>query len=136
MRHSIENKGTSPIYVGGKMIAPGEIQTFEEEDLPPEHRPAAEGEAIAEPADPLALILALSIAKATLGLPDLSDEELKQLEAMEEAGAARKGMLAEIAMEILRRADLKATGGEPPPPPEGEAASTDGKPPVNEENGQ
>lgn len=116
-KYPVTNSTAIPIYVGALMIPPGETRHFELSQLPPEHRPIAEGETIAEPTDPLALILALSIAKAALGLPDLSDDELKQLEAMEEAGQARKGMLAEIGMEILRRAEVKAA--QPPASEEG-----------------
>jgi len=109
MRIPIENAGDSPLYVGGKMIPPGETMTFEEEELPAEHRPGTPAEPEQAPANPLADILALSIAKAVLGLPDLTDDELKELELLEMAGENRKGMLAEIMQETLRRADLAAS---------------------------
>nr|MBL8410819.1 hypothetical protein [Dechloromonas sp.] len=124
MRIPIENTGSSPLYVGGKMIPPGETMTFEEEDLPAEHRPGATAEPEETPANPLAEILARSIAKAVLGLPDLSDTELKELELLEMAGGNRKGMLAEIMQETLRRAEL-AAALKSAPTGEGDATVTD-----------
>lgn len=110
-KYPVTNDSKMPIYVGALMIPPGETRHFDLAQLPAEFRPKADLPEAAQDSDPLATILALPIAKAVLGLPALSDDELARLEALEEAGQNRKGMLAEISIERLRRADLAAAGG-------------------------
>lgn len=110
MRVPIENTGKMPIFVGGVMIPPGEIRHFEDDLLPPEFRssaPVSEAEA----ADPLAELLDGNVHEVTGGLDALSNEWLARLEAMELAGKNRKGVLAAIAEEMLRRADDETTEG-------------------------
>ena len=107
----IENKGKSPIFVGGVMILPGETRHFADDLLPPEFRSAAPVVAEAEAGDPLAELLEGNVAKVTGGLDLLNREWLVQLEALELSGKKRKGVLAAIAEELLRRADDFATEG-------------------------
>ena len=109
----VSNTGESAIYVGGKMIPPGETRVFEAGELPPEYRPEAPA-TDAAPAgdDPLLTISALSVGKLEAGLPDLGDEELARLEALEQAKEKpRAGALAVITAERLRRAEKAAPGG-------------------------
>lgn len=110
MRVPIENKGQMPIYVAGAMIPPGEIRLFEEDQLPPEFRAPAEVPVVEE-VDPLLVILALSVDKVANGLPDLADAELDRLEMLEAEGKARKGVIAAITEERLRRAEVAVNAG-------------------------
>lgn len=109
---AVSNDGESPKFVGGRMIPPGETLLFEAHELPPEYREDAPETAADDEADPLAELIKLSIAKLALGLPDLSDDELLRLEALEQAKETpRQGALAKILQERLRRAETKAPGG-------------------------
>lgn len=109
----ISNHGEHPIFVGGRMIPPGETVTFEDGELPPEYRVASVDVAVeAEGDDPLLALVDLPIAKLALGLPELSDDELERLEGLEQAKEKpRAGALAEIVAERLRRAEQSAPGG-------------------------
>ncbi len=111
MRVPIENTGKMPIFVGGVMIPPGEIRHFEDDMLPPEFRSAAPVAAEETAADPLAELLEGNVAQVTGGLDLLSREWLTQLEALELASKKRKGVLAAIAEEQLRRAEKDAAEG-------------------------
>lgn len=109
----ISNHGKTPVFVGGRMISPGETVTFEAHELPPEYRLVSVDEvAEADGSDPLQALIDLSIGKLALGLPDLSEAELARLEALEEAKEKpRAGALAAITEERLRRAERAAPGG-------------------------
>ena len=110
MQVPIENKGAMPIYVGGMMIPAGETRHFAEDDLPPEFRSSAPV-VNDELADPFAEILDGNVHEVTGALDLLNHEWLVRLEAMELAGKNRKGVLAAIAEEILRRANESAAEG-------------------------
>jgi hypothetical protein len=111
MRVPIENKGQMPLYVAGVMIPPGEIRHFDDDQLPPEFRAPAEASADEVPLDPLLDILKMKMGDVAKGLPDLSDEELDRLEMLEVEGHNRKGVIAAVAEERLRRGELKAAQG-------------------------
>lgn len=116
MRVPIENNGKMPIYVAGTMIPPGETGHFEEDMLPPEYRQSAAVEMEHAPEDPLFVVLSLKVSDVVKGLPSLSDEELDRLEILESADKPRKGVIAAITEERLRRAEAKVAGavqGEP-----------------------
>lgn len=105
----IENKGWSPIFVGGVMIPPGETRHFADDLLPPEYRSAApvvQDDLV----DPFTELLDGNVAEVTGALDLLNREWLVRLEAMELAGKNRKGVLAAIAEEMLRRANNDAGG--------------------------
>lgn len=109
---SVTNEGSSPRFVMGMMIPPGETRVFEEAEAPPELRPGAAPVAAVAGDDPLLAVAALSISKLEVGLPVLSDEELQRLEAIEQAkDKPRQGALAAIVAERLRRAEVTAPGG-------------------------
>ncbi len=113
MRVPIENNGQMPLYVAGVMIPPGEIRHFEDDQLPPEYRQPAEESEVDLTLDPLVDILKMKVADVASGLAALSDEELDRLEMLEVEGQNRKGVIAAVAEERLRRAELKAgQGGE------------------------
>ncbi|MDD2664368.1 MAG: hypothetical protein PHD19_11510 [Dechloromonas sp.] len=108
----VSNSGASAMFVGSAMVMPGETRLFDPSELPPEYRPVAAAVAEAAQDDPLLALADLSVAKLAVGLPDLSDDELVRLEAIEQAKEKpRAGALAEIAAERLRRAEQSAPGG-------------------------
>jgi len=122
----IENKTEMPIYVGSIMILPGETRHLEDHQVPLHLRPAPAEEAPAtaqgDPAESairellehtVADLSALIRERKDDGQPKLSDDDLQRLKAAEEAGKARKGVLAAIAEEELRRADERQDGGDP-----------------------
>jgi hypothetical protein len=121
MQKTITNNGCGPLYVGGRMIPPGESLVFEEAELPPEHRAAPEPEPEAPPPDRLAEIAGLAVKVVIPILADLSDEDLARLKAIEEAGQKRKSLLAEIAAVTLDRAAKTLDAAQDPvtPPPAG-----------------
>lgn len=104
MKIPVENKGDSPLYVGGQMVPAGETRHFEENEVPPEYKPAAEQPKPEEQADPLAEILAGTV-KDILG--DVENMELagvQELLAREQAAEKPRSTLIEgLSAEILRR---------------------------------
>lgn len=112
MRVPVENNSQMPIYVAGVMIPPGETRHFEEDQLPPEYRSSASPPVEEQPVDPLVTILAMNVADVVNGLPALSDEELDRLETLEAEGKARKGVIAAVTADRLRRAEAKVNGSQ------------------------
>lgn len=119
MKHPIENKGQMPIYVAGVMIPPGETMHFEDWQLPPEHKPAAEVPEVPAAPNPLAEILKAGAKEVIAGLAALSVEELTALAALEADGKARKTVVEAIEAEKLLRVKTAvestgegSTGGE------------------------
>jgi hypothetical protein len=109
---SIHNDGKDARFVMGIMIAPGETRVFTEDEAPPELRPGAEALPGVVADDPLLALVALPVGKIALGLPELDDDELDRLEALEQAkDKPRAGALAEITGERLRRAEAGTPGG-------------------------
>lgn len=104
----IENRGKTTIYVGGRMIPPGETRHFPEDEIPPEFRQPAETRAEPAAADPVQEFLAASAAQITGGLDVLSDQFLEAAENAEMGGKARKGVLQALAAERLARAERAA----------------------------
>jgi len=102
------NTGETPVHIGGKLIGPGETRDVEE-TLIPDYAPAAR-----EPdlSDPVLEILDHKVAEIAGILPQLSDEELRQVEQAEQDGKTRKGVMEAIAEEWLRRAS-GAQGDDP-----------------------
>lgn len=108
----VSNNTASPIFVGGLMIPPGDGRDVDEIYLEPEDQ---QQETLAE-TDPHAALRELqkkSVKDITAQLPELSDEDLITLEAIEgEDGKSRSTLLAAIAEVQLQRAQAKS-GGEP-----------------------
>lgn len=110
----IENTTRQTIFVGGKMILPGEGRDIDEALLP---KAATEDPATDTAADPLEeLLLALqaqTVAAIRAELPTLKVEALDRLEALEKAAEhPRKGVLEAVQAERLRRAAEQLDGGE------------------------
>lgn len=105
----ITNDGPNTIYVGGKMIAPGEGRDIDERDLPPELRDAPV--VVVEEAGPsldelLADMLKGSVHVVVGGMSRLTHEALDRMAEIEgEAKHPRKTLLEAIADEKIRRAD-------------------------------
>ena len=108
----VENKGASVMFVGGKMIFPGASELVDvPEDAEPDgaHDVENAGDEDADYDAPLIEMLEQPLAAIVPNLPALTDEALARLEALEAAGKNRKGLLAELKVERLKRA---AGGGE------------------------
>lgn len=104
----ISNDGPNAIYVGGKMIAPGEGRDIDERDLPPELRDAPV--VVAEPApsldDDLQALRGESVHAIEAQLAGMTLEALERLGELEgEAKRPRKSLLEAISDERLRRAN-------------------------------
>lgn len=104
----IENNTPNTIYVGGRMIAPGEGRDIDERDLPPEHREAPVVVVEAGPSldDELAALLKGSVKEVAGTLGALTHEALDRLADIESGYThPRKTLLEAIADEKIRRAD-------------------------------
>ena len=106
---NIENNGPHPIYVGGKLIAPGDNRDIDERDLPPEHRApavAAVEEPVASLDELLGELRAKSVDAIKAQLATLTQEELTRLNELEQVDAQpRKTLLEALGNELIRRAD-------------------------------
>lgn len=99
------------IHAGPVCVRPGETRMVEPAHLPATHRPAPAAPAKAAapaPDDPRAL-LDTNVANVAKALPLLSAEDLDALEAAEQAGKTRKGVLDAITAERLRRVETDGT---------------------------
>lgn len=120
----VENKGTSVMFVGGKMIFPGSAELVDvPEDAEPElaeagTEPELDGDA------PMLALLEQGVAKIVPVLAAMTGEELARMEAIEAAGKNRKGLLAEVTVERLKR----AAGG-------GAGVSAEDEKPAGDEDG-
>lgn len=110
----VHNSTEMPLYVSGAMVPPDETKHFPEHQVPAHLRPQQAPAAAPEAVDPIAVILAHKAPDIEAMLPGMSDEDLQALKQGEENGKARKGLLAAIAEDELRRADVKAGGDAQP----------------------
>ena len=106
----VKNSGKNPLPVAGRLILPGETRFIEEQEVPPHLRPNAPEPAKAEPpADPIKALLKGKVPEIVEAIPNLSDEQLDQVEQAESAKKnPRIGVVNAIAVEKLKRADAKA----------------------------
>ncbi|UUZ68086.1 hypothetical protein LP416_27865 [Polaromonas sp. P2-4] len=101
-----ENTSGIAMFVGGKLLQPGEGREFNADDLPPEHQVA---QPVAEPGEPtlaerLREILAGNVASVVERLPAMAKDELETLRQLEGEGAQRVGVGRAIQAELLARA--------------------------------
>ncbi len=106
----VTNNKKHPIYVGSVMVPAGETRVFPRSQVPPHLLPAVELPKPEPEQDPVLTILDHKIAHIVEMFPSFSNEELAKLKHAEEAGNTRKGLMAAIAEEELRRANEKAGG--------------------------
>lgn len=104
----IQNPGNDTIYVGGKMILPGEGRDIDTNFLPPELQdPPSTLSAAVEVSliDLLAELQGKSVKVITAELPQLTHEALELLADMEgKAETPRSSLLGAIKAEQIRRA--------------------------------
>ena len=104
----IENTTANNLFVGGKMIPPGEGRDIDTALLPPEHQDAyADPSEEAGPTlyEQVLALLKKSVKDITAELPDLTHEGLDLLAQQEGAAPApRKSLLGALDAERLRRA--------------------------------
>lgn len=104
----IHNPGQNIMFVGGKMIPPGEGRDIDERDLPSEHRDqtAAAVDLLPSLDEQLAELLHKPLKELIGGLGGMTQEALERLEALEgESKKSRKTLLEAIAAEKMARAD-------------------------------
>lgn len=104
----IHNPGPNVMFVGGKMIPPGEGKDIDEALLPPEHRDAPTQEAGKQPSldELLAELLHKPVKELIDGLGGMTQEALERMETLEgESKKSRKTLLEAIAAEKMARAD-------------------------------
>lgn len=102
-RTHYHNTAAHPIYVGGVMIPAGASREVDARLVPGAAAATEEPEG-EPPADPILALLDGNVAEVKAALPGLSDEDLDRLEAAEDNGKTRKGVLEAVAEERLARA--------------------------------
>lgn len=114
-----ENKSEIAIFLGGKLLQPGEGREFNADELPSEHQQGPGIDAAVEktPAERITARLSEelsgNVARAVAFLPGLSKAELEELLELELAGAKRKGVLNAVESALLAQASAKLDGGTP-----------------------
>ena len=107
--YPFHNKTDHAVHIGGKTIYPGETRPVDASLLHSAH----EGEgskAKVTTQDTLLDILDGNVGQVAEALAGLSSEELDTLEAAEEAGNTRKGVMNAIAEARLALASDESTG--------------------------
>lgn len=127
---AFSNDGDSPKWVSGRMILPGATELIEVPPDADEEVPVV----AAEVGDPLEVARAELLEKAVKDivpvLAGLPDADLAALEVLEKAGKARKGLLAEVLQERLKRA---VGGGEQAPAADAAAGGQGASDPADDE---
>jgi hypothetical protein len=106
---AFENKGDSPMFVAGRMILPGATEVVDVlEDAVSDVAVEGADEAPELPAGDGVLLdlLEKKVADVVPELASLSGEQLLRVEALEQQGKVRKGVLAEVLAERLKRAAI------------------------------
>ena len=103
-RTHYHNTAAHPVYIGGVMIPAGSTREVDARLVPATAAPAAAPSEDEKPADPILALLDGTVAEVKAALPDLSEEDLAKLEAAEEGGKTRKGVLEAVAEVRIARA--------------------------------
>lgn len=107
----IENDGPNAIFVAGRMILPGTsdvVDVPEDADAAHDETAVTVGDSAMADADaPLLALLEQKVGDVVQVLSGMTDDELIRLEAIETAGKGRKGVLAEVTVERLKRAAVQ-----------------------------
>jgi len=96
------------VHIGTKAVRPGETRMVDESMLPDAHKRGGEA-----PPEPEQTLIDRPVKEIAEALPNLSDAELDELLAAEEAGKTRKSLLEAIARERLRRAEAQTEDQDP-----------------------
>ncbi len=115
-RVTVHNPTGMPIFVGSTMIPAGDSRDFDEQNVPEHLLPPAPAPAEAPPEAAAGEIGLAAMAKRPAKellemLPAMRAEHLAELEAIENAGAQRKTLLAAIAERRLALAADAAVAG-------------------------
>lgn len=106
-KQNFENTADHAVFVGGKLLQPGETREFGAGELPAEH---VAMKIDAGPADKtleelktelLKQLLLGSVVSVVAELPGLDKAELAALLVLEQAGANRKGVIQAVDSAIL-----------------------------------
>ena len=105
----VTNDGPNTIYIGGKLIAPGEGREVDErllprdQSMPVKEQPPEPGPSLD---DLVGELRAKSVKDITAELPGLTQEAFDRLAELEHGDPIpRKTLLAELGTEQIRRAD-------------------------------
>jgi hypothetical protein len=99
----VTNHTESNMHVGGSVLRPGETQLVEPHLVPPGMGEISTQANDEPPVDPIAELAKGTVAYIIAALPGLTRFDLDELDAYEQTGKARKGVLEAIAMEKLGR---------------------------------
>jgi len=100
---SFHNRFKHPVIIGNKTIAPGQSRPVESSDIPADLLPPDDAPAAPAMINTLETLLEANVKTVVDSLSQMSDNQLSDLLALENAGAARKGVLAGIENEQLNR---------------------------------
>ncbi len=107
----IENTGSAPIFVGGKLIPPGTGRDIDASLLPPEHHAAPDAPEADQPPslhEQVAQLRVQPVKEIVAELPGLKQEALDMLlEAEQGAAKPRTSLVAAIEAERLARANAR-----------------------------
>lgn len=114
-KRAFENTTDRAMYVGGKLLQPGETREFAAHELPGELKQPAAVEATPEPtlAELMLDLLGNSVTSITAALPKLNREKLLLLQQLEGEGQKRVTLLRAIDAQLLSaaNAELEAQKG-------------------------
>lgn len=100
----VTNNTACNMHVGGKVIRPGATRMVEESMVPEDLRPSPAEPVEESVPDSMASLVEGGVKDIVEVLQGLSADDLARLEALEQDGKKRKGVLEGIAHERLRRA--------------------------------
>ncbi len=106
MKVPVHNASKSPMYIAGRMVAPGETRHFEENEVPHKYRPQAAAEVVDAPAgDAIDQLLAKPLAEILEAVKTMSKEEVNALGEREHAkgDAADKELIGRLSEVMLAK---------------------------------
>lgn len=114
MRRYIQNDTDAMIFIGGKMLLPGEGREFEDSLVPPEHQVPAEvpADEAMDLAQQLQGLLKAKVGEILPHLPLMTVEALAMVAQLEgESARPRSSLLAAVDAERIARADAALQAG-------------------------
>ena len=106
MKKAITNHTLAAIFIGGKLLHPGDTREFDEAELPGEHQEPALPVVTTLPSEleRLAAVLQGNVGSVTAALYSETSAALGELRALEAGDRNRVGVIRAIDAEILARA--------------------------------